>query len=278
MDMEQMREYYRRFRRWQLEPFHYANHSDGEVVCQNCGTTFDGNFCPICGQKAGVGRITWQTLREGVMILWGMDSRSLPYTIVQLLLRPGYLIGDYISGRRQVSFPPVKMLFILTIVDWLVIEAKKLLGLSEEVVTVKLDVEDVPEEAATRMSAALEQILGWIDANEGWAMLLLTGMFILPTWMLFRRSPRHARHTLPEGFFIQVFLVSILVIIGILHEIVPMAGILIPIYYFAAYRQLFGYGAWGTLWRLTLCIAISLILLIISISAITIALSNSYFR
>ena len=48
-------------------------------------------------------------------MLWGMDSRSLPYTLWQLLLRPGYLIGDYISGRRQVSFPPIKMLAIVAL-------------------------------------------------------------------------------------------------------------------------------------------------------------------
>lgn len=34
------------------------------------------------------------------MELWNIDTRSLPYTILQLL-RPGYLISDYISGRRQ---------------------------------------------------------------------------------------------------------------------------------------------------------------------------------
>jgi hypothetical protein len=62
-----------------------------------------------------VGRITWRTLRQGFAMLWGMDSRSLPYTLWQLLLRPGYLIGDYISGRRQVSFPPIKMLAIVAL-------------------------------------------------------------------------------------------------------------------------------------------------------------------
>ena len=46
-----------------------------------------------------------------------MDTRSLSFTLIQLLLRPGYLIHDYLSGKRQVSFPPVKMLFIVAIVN-----------------------------------------------------------------------------------------------------------------------------------------------------------------
>ena len=55
------------------------------------------------------------------MDLWGMGTRSLPYTLWQLLLRPGYLIGDYISGRRQVSFPPIKMLVFVALLVYIVI-------------------------------------------------------------------------------------------------------------------------------------------------------------
>ena len=48
-----------------------------------------------------------------------MDSRSLLFTLVQLLQRTGYLISDYISGKRQASFPPVKMLLIVAIAQLL---------------------------------------------------------------------------------------------------------------------------------------------------------------
>ena len=81
--------------------------------CYNCDNDFSGNFCPICGQRAEVGRVGWKSIKDNVAILWGMDSRSLGYTLLQLLGRPGYLVRDYISGRRQVSFPPVKMLVIV---------------------------------------------------------------------------------------------------------------------------------------------------------------------
>ena len=54
--MEQIREYYRRFCRWQQAEPHFVNRHEGEVQhCHNCGNDFDGNFCPICGQRAEVG-------------------------------------------------------------------------------------------------------------------------------------------------------------------------------------------------------------------------------
>lgn len=261
MDKEQLKLYFRRFRRWQRSPIRYTNHSNGEVKCQNCGTTFNGNYCLICGQKAGVGRIDWHTLRQGVMELWDIDTRSLPYTILQLLLRPGYLISDYISGRRQVSFPPVKMLFILAIVKWLVIEAKKLFDPVAESNSEGVD------EAVNRSSNTLHLVFQWMDANEGWSTLLVAAMFIFPTWLLFYRSPRHTRHTLAEGFFIQAFLASIFEIATILHELVPLIGVLIPIYYVVAYKQLFGYDVWGTTWRVTLCFVIAFGLMVMCITA-----------
>ena len=111
----ELKAFLQRFREWQRQPIRYTNKSVGPTTCQNCGTVFEDNFCPRCGQKAGVGRIGWKTVQQGVMMVWGMDSRSLGYSLIQLLLRPGYFISDYISGRRQVSFPPVKMLFLVAI-------------------------------------------------------------------------------------------------------------------------------------------------------------------
>ena len=102
MNKEQIRAYYQRFREWQQAAPHYVNRHEGVVQrCHNCGTEFAGNFCPICGQRAEVGRVGWSSIRENVALLWGLDSRSLTYTLVQLMGRPGYLVREYISGHRQ---------------------------------------------------------------------------------------------------------------------------------------------------------------------------------
>ncbi|MCR5064692.1 MAG: DUF3667 domain-containing protein [Bacteroidales bacterium] len=39
----------------------------------------------------------------------------MPYSIWQLIWRPGYMISDYINGRRQVSHPHASMLFIIAV-------------------------------------------------------------------------------------------------------------------------------------------------------------------
>ena len=65
--MEQIREYYRRSNRWQQAAPHYANRHEGEQQhCHNCDTDFHGNFCPICGQRAEVGRVGWKSIKENI--------------------------------------------------------------------------------------------------------------------------------------------------------------------------------------------------------------------
>ena len=111
-----LKEQIRRFRAWQKEAVHYSDEHLEPHHCPNCGHDFEGNYCPVCRQGAGDGRITWKWVYKCVMEVWGMESLSLPYTVLQLIFRPGYLISDYINGRRQTSYTPVNMLFIIALV------------------------------------------------------------------------------------------------------------------------------------------------------------------
>ena len=109
-----IREKYRQFRQWQKNPLDFKTDTT-QYHCLNCGEQFTGNYCPTCGQKASAGRFTWKSVRQSVLDLWGLGSRSLPYSLWQLLWRPGYLMRDYISGKMQVCFPPVKMLIVVAL-------------------------------------------------------------------------------------------------------------------------------------------------------------------
>jgi len=245
MNMEQFKQYYRRFCHWQQSAPHYVNrHQDSLQHCHNCGTEFSDNFCPRCGQRAGVGRVGWKSIRENITLLWGLDSRSFSYTVVQLLGRPGYLVRDYISGRRQVSFPPVKALVIVCI---FVMLCESVFHVEKDILPLEFD------------DQKIDAIIGWVNSQKSWATLFTQSLYILPTWIVFRFAPSYPRHTLPEGFFLQVFLsvLSLLLcLVGYLNGYVETA--LSLVYMFIAYRQLFGYGWWGTLWRLVVVILLQL--------------------
>ena len=260
MNKEQLKEYYQRFCHWQQTVPHYANRHEGEVQhCHNCDNDFSGNFCPICGQRAEVGRVGWKSIKDNVAILWGMDSRSLGYTLLQLLGRPGYLVRDYISGHRQVSFPPVKMLVIVCL---FVVIVESFFHVKNDVVGLKFNVQE------------LDDIVAWINSQKSWATLFLQCFYILPTWLVFRFAPSYPRHTLPEGFFLQVF-ISVLslistIVIGYWSDYLDLAFFVI--YMYITYRQLFGYGWWGTLWRF----AVILLLIIMTMLVVVLTIGYAY--
>ena len=163
-------------------------------------------------------------------------------------LRPGYLIGDYISGKRQVSFPPVKMLFIVAVavVFWVYYLLPMLLGDGFDLYGGKADV--------------FNGFTAWNKRHFVWTYFIFALCFIVPTWVMFRYSPRHTRHTLPQGFFIQIYLLVLNLIVSFI-ALTPLifwnynfylgaSIVVLLIYIYIAYKQLFGYSAWGTLWRM----------------------------
>ena len=261
MNKEQLKQYYHRFSRWQQSKPHYVNrHQDIVQYCHNCGTKFADNFCPRCGQRAEVGRVGWNSIRENIALLWGLDSRSLTYTLLQLLGRPGYLVRDYISGHRQVSFPPIKMLVIVCV---FVVLFESVFNLKNDVLGIKFNIQKI------------DYIIEWINAQKNWATLFLQSFYILPTWLVFRFAPGYPRHTLPEGFFLQVFLSVLsllLVFFGYLNENLEL--VLWIIYMYITYRQLFGYGWWGTLWRLAVILLLAVVTLVVAVVILEIVYEN----
>ena len=118
--MEQLRDKYRRFKAWQEQPHQVMPLSAEKHVCATCGTEFHGNYCPRCGQKAAIGRYSFKSAFLLFLDVWGLGNRGMFRTIRDLLLRPGYMIRDYLNGMQMAYFPPFKMFFLLIALSVLV--------------------------------------------------------------------------------------------------------------------------------------------------------------
>ena len=244
-----IKERYARFQSWkQNGPVFKVKESTGHI-CACCGYEYEGNYCPVCAQKAGQRRITWGALRESALDLWGLGTRSMPFSIWQLILRPGYFIADYISGKRQVSFPPVKMLFFVTVITLLI---ENIFGVTQANTEIDLD-EEISIFNITIIT------INWLKENPAWATLILFSFFIIPTHLICSQSPRCNRHTLPESFFIQVFIGVQMSVWVLLTRVLPKDNvasdaiillIMLGLVWFRTSYQLFGYSVWGTLWRM----------------------------
>ena len=117
---EELKEKYRQFKEWQQRPYQVKPLSDDGHVCPTCGTQFEGNYCPRCGQSAKIGRYSFKNAFLLFLDVWGLGNRGMFRTIRDLILRPGYMIRDYLQGMQMAYFPPFKLFFLLIAVSLLV--------------------------------------------------------------------------------------------------------------------------------------------------------------
>ena len=83
-------------------------------LCANCnGPILPGQYyCAICGQRARTPRLTLREIsKEFVHAVMHVDRSALSL-IVQLLVRPGAVALEYVSGKRKRYFGPFAFLVV----------------------------------------------------------------------------------------------------------------------------------------------------------------------
>lgn len=94
--------------------------SGGLPICGNCHEPVKGRFCMNCGQED---RTYLLSLTELIGDFFGeltnFDSRFFR-SMKPLLFRPGWLTLEYMRGRRQHYFPPIRMYIIVSLLFFFV--------------------------------------------------------------------------------------------------------------------------------------------------------------
>lgn len=85
-------------------------------ICRNCKTRFTGRYCYNCGQSASVTRLNFSSVLDNLLDGITNVARGSFFTIINLFTRPGYMINDYIKGKRIIFAKPFQMLFVLAAV------------------------------------------------------------------------------------------------------------------------------------------------------------------
>lgn len=84
------------------------------TTCLNCGHTFEGKYCPECGQKSSVERLTIAVLLEDIVHFFTHLEKGFLFTTWNLLVRPGSTSLNYVSGKRKAYQKPVSYFLIWT--------------------------------------------------------------------------------------------------------------------------------------------------------------------
>lgn len=88
--------------------------NQGKKHCLNCGAELVGDFCHACGQSAKVERLTFvETIRDFFSSSFALEGPLL-MTIKMLLVNPGMLFREYVTGKRKKYYKPVAFFVLLT--------------------------------------------------------------------------------------------------------------------------------------------------------------------
>ena len=285
--MKNLHNRYKRYREWKLEPHQVAPLSEEQHECATCGTHYEGNYCPRCGQSAKIGRYSFKKAILLFLDVWGLGNRGMFRSIRDLILRPGYMIRDYLRGMQMAYFPPFKMFFLLLTL-WLVVDS----GLNIQFVNRDKQNKKETEQIFSRFKPKVSQnatddkadekkngilftkeekekmfnqeykqkegeVGDWIEQHS--SLLVLAGLllFSLPLYLLFRRSPAIPDLRLSECFVAMVYITDMILIYGIIPSLLCFS-VKAEIYYdllslllaIIPIKQLSGYSYFSTIWRL----------------------------
>ena len=285
--MKNLHNRYKRFKEWEQQPHQVAPLSEDHHECATCGTHYEGNYCPRCGQSAKIGRYSFKNAILLYLDVWGLGNRGMFRSIRDLILRPGYMIRDYLRGMQMAYFPPFKMFFLLLALSLLVDSGMNIQGINREKQNEKeteelfsrvkpkatLDASNdkadekktgkllTKEEKKKRFGQEFERkwgkIIELIDQHSSAVTIVGLLIFSLPLYLLFRHSPAIPDLRLSECFVAMVYITNMIVIYDIIPSLLCFSvkaeivfDMLILLLAIIPIKQLSGYSYVSTIWRL----------------------------
>ena len=105
--------FYKLLHQKQIRGKHEIKENPTCCVCKHCRNTFQGNYCPHCGQNRHTPRFTIRNAFQNILSGFFNIDHGFSRNLIELLYRPGYMIRDYLKGKRVHYYKPFQTLFVL---------------------------------------------------------------------------------------------------------------------------------------------------------------------
>lgn len=263
-----LKEKYRVFKEWQQRPYQVAPLTQEEHTCATCGTSYQGNYCPRCGQSSRIGRYSLKTAFLLFLDVWGLGNRGMFRSIRDLLLRPGYMIRDYLGGMQMAYFPPFKMFFLLATLSILVNGGLNIKGDNQFETAVQtyersfdMSIRTVPADENTsvetgkdkadielqdRINNNVRSFIRFVFDHQTIIELVWLLVLSLPLYVLFRNCPAIPDLYYTEFFVAMIYITNLMNIVSTVFSFfcvdLSINGLLTPLLSIIALKQLCGYS------------------------------------
>jgi hypothetical protein len=248
------------------------------MTCINCQQEVSGTYCPNCGQRSTVKRITF---REGWNDFWsrvyGFDG-MFPRTLRDLTIRPGVAARKFIDGNRIQYYGPVGYFFLmvtlfLIVASMLGIDIKEFYSASQSTLVPK----PKPGSGQEEFNKMVMDFVA--DNTRILAFAMIPFNALASRYLLFRKSGMNYLEHMVMPFYLTGHIYWLNIASLILYKLTSsfflhFATAPVSFFYFAyAYTTFIGYQAkWKSFIKGLLVYGIGMFFFIIAISIISISL------
>ena len=226
-------------------------------------------------------RITIESVTSNFLDVWGFGNKNIFITLKHLFWRPGFMMRDYLEGRRGRIMQPVMMLVVLTLGLMLLVEILPVEVVPRDSMVMQFTAararitgtEPGDKEAlelintAENISVYIEKLHKWEDAHPDFGLLLQFSWTILLLWLLFRKT-EDKTYNFAEIMTVVCYALCQLQAISIVwllctawwHPQISFHPFIFSywiahIVFFIDFQQLFQRRWWSTLWRTAIALA-----------------------
>jgi hypothetical protein len=179
------------------------------VTCLNCGTEIRDEFCPHCGQKKDVKKLTWHSLLHEILHFFSHIEEGFLKTSYQLIIRPGRTIREYLAGKRKKYYKPASLYLV-----WVAIFL-----LTHKLISSWMHYEGSMENSFLFFT---KETGNYFAEHRNVFELLLMPIMALSAWLIITRPKMNYIETLVLGIYIfsgiQVLLTMQLIVNGLLLQ------------------------------------------------------------
>ncbi len=229
--------------------------------------------------EANSKRITIESVTSNFLDVWGFGNKNIFVTLKHLFWRPGFMMRDYLEGRRGRIMQPVMMLVVLTLVLMFMVKVMPVevvprqdVGTQFDALRTKLmnteeaDSEDKARalrfvDVAEKFAVIHEKVRQWEDEHPDFGLLVQFSWTILLLWLLFRKT-EDKTYNFAEIMTVVCYALCQLQAISMVwlvctawwHPQIYFKPFIFPywiahIVFFIDFQQLFRRRWWSTLWR-----------------------------
>ena len=253
--------------------------------CLNCGTKFEGKYCPECGQKADTSRFTMKFISQNLLTAILSNDGGVWFTLKSLFTRPSAMVVEILNGKRKRYFSPFPMLFFALTIYILLFtftgsrqSIQELESLSvEDTETVKSDTtvfssdlerkESVKEEITNRVSWYIGTAIKFYNNHYTAVFMLTLPILLLATRAWYGKSNRK-RYYQAEYLVAIVYAMVMVVLYRCLVSMVYLLSksvsdtmsnfvpLVIVVAFTACFQKMIGFSIAKTAWRSLLTVVL----------------------